>query len=181
MFFSKTFKVVAVPVILRQGSCGIEIHTQTRHVINKDYDPLYDNTYETCGETLEPGESVISAALRGCAEEMGVPDFQPQKLIGADAKNYNTRDEDEILGFEPYYYVQQMRGPQPWVGLVFIVVVDSDFEPRLDKEGEVSAHQWWAPAELYTLLRNSPEKFMGFHYPALLKICSDILEGKLKA
>lgn len=83
----------------------IQIHTQNRQVVNKDYDPLYDNTQETCGETVNDYENIIEAAIRGCQEELGCPDLIPEKIIGGDGKVFSTRPEDEILGLAPYYAV----------------------------------------------------------------------------
>ena len=174
------FKPVAVSVVVRKHEKhGIQIHTQTRHVINKEYDPLYDNTEETCDETLKDGESIIDAAIRGCREELGTPDLRIERIIGADGKILHTRPEDKILGLEPYYFVQQIAGPQPWIGLGFVVVVPDGFEPNPDANGETSAHRWWDPKDLLKELLENPSRFMGFHYPVLLKVCTDLVGNKL--
>ena len=174
-------KVVAVPVVIRgcQEAYGIQVHTQTRRVLNSDYDPLYHGTEETCGETLNKWESIIDGAIRGVKEELGAPDLEILKIIGADAETFSTRPEDKILIIDPYCFVQQLVGPQPWLGLGFVVVVPSDVKFSPDKEDEVSAHQWWNPRKLLETLISNPERFMGFHYPVLLKACEDIIEGKI--
>ena len=92
------------------------------------------------------------------------------------AHTLSTRPEDEMLSLEPFGFIQQLKGPQPWVGPVFVVEVRSDFEPQLDEEGEVSAHRWWTPLELAEVLRTTPIAFMGLHYPALLSVCEDLLD-----
>ena len=174
------FKPVAISVVVRKHKkYGIQVHTQTRHVINKEYDSLYDNTEEACGETLKPGENIIDAAVRGCKEELGRSDLKIEKIIGAEGKIFSTRPEDRILGLKPYYFVQQLAGSQPWIGLGFVVVVPNDFEPKLDVEGETSAHQWWNPEDLLKELRKNPSNFMGFHYPVIIKVCEDIVGNKL--
>lgn len=185
------FKVVAIPVVVRfHPEHGWQVHTQKRHVINKDYDPLYDNTFETCGETAKEGESIIETALRGCFEELGATKEESEKfeLIDPEIGDFFTGEfyttgkkdpdgnQDEILGFAPIYFVQQLSAPQPWIGPVFIVQVPPDFEPRQDKEGETAGHQWWNPTELYDLIQSAPEKFMGLHLPAIKKVCEQIME-----
>jgi len=176
-------RVVALSAIGRNHKVnGIQILTQIRHVSNPDYDPLYNNTIEICGETMKAGESVVETAIRGCWEEAGCPSSSVIKIIGANGKMLSTRPEkDKILAFEPYYFVQQLRGPQPWIGPCFVVVVRDDFEPSLtqDKEKEVSGHRWRDPEELLEELQSKPEKFMGLHYPFLLKVCEDITTGKI--
>lgn len=174
------FKPVAVPVVVRKHEKhGIQIHTQTRRVIDKKYDPLYDGTEETCCETLEDWESIVDAVVRGCREELGSPDLKIERIIGAEGETIHTRPEDEILGLKPYYFVQQLSGPQPWIGLGFVVVVPEDFEPKPDAEGETSAHRWWNPKDLLRELLKNPSGFMGLHYPVLLKVCEDLIGDKL--
>lgn len=176
------FKSVAIPVVVRKHKeDGVQVHTQTRHVINKNYDPLYDNTEETCGETLEDGESIIHAAIRGCEEELGSPNLFLiiKEIIGAQGEAFSTRPEDKILGLKPYYFVQQLIGPQPWIGLGFVVIIPDDFELQQDTEGKTSAHQWWNPVDLLKELQENPSNFMGLHYPVLLQVCKDIIKGKI--
>ncbi len=176
-------KPVALPVVVRKHrKYGIQVHTQTRHVLNHKYDPLYDNTEETCGETAKDWESIIDTAIRGCKEEMGAPNLKIEKIIGGNGQTISTRPEkDLILEIpHPYCFVQQLVGPQPWLGLGFVVIVSDDFEPQQDAEKETSAHQWWDPGLLLKELHENPSKFMGLHYPVLLKVCRDIAEGNLK-
>ncbi|MBI2635368.1 MAG: NUDIX hydrolase [Parcubacteria group bacterium] len=173
-------KSVAIPVVVKVDNDGVTwVHTQTRRVINKDYDPMYHGTQETCGETVYDYEDIITAAIRGCREELGCPDLIPEKVIGADGEFFSTRSEDKILGLKPYYLVQQLKGPQPWMGLGFIVVISPDIEFHLDNDGEVSAHRWWRPIELLKNLQEKPDNFMGLHYPILIKVCQDFMEGKI--
>lgn len=176
-------RVVALSAIVRNHKDeGIQILTQIRKVVNPDYDPLYDNTIEICGETMKAGESVIETAIRGCWEEAGCPASSIIRIIGGNGNLFSTRPEkDRILAFEPYYFVQQLRGPQPWIGPCFIAVVKDDFEPSLiqDKEKEVSCHRWRNPEELLEEARSKPEGFMGLHYPFLFKACEDITAGKI--
>ncbi len=180
-------KIVTLPVIVRKKEGKPQILTQVRHVLNKDYDPLYDNTHEISGETLNPWENIIEATYRGVEEEAGCPRNMILKIIGGDNETYfstgrknETGEKDKILGLSPYYFCQQLKGPQPWAGLVFVVVVFPDFEPKLDKEGEVSGFQWWTIERLSEKLKKSPERFMGLHYPALVKVCKDLATEKLK-
>ncbi len=173
-------KLAAVPVVIRRHPVlGIQVHAQTRRVINKGYDPLYDGTEETCGETVNDWESIIDGAIRGVREELGLPDLQIVRIIGGDGEIFSTRPEDKILGISPYYFVQQLIGPQPWAGLGIVVVVPSGIEFQIDKEGEVSGHRWWKPEDLLKALQENPSTFMGFHYPVLLKVCQDIIAGRL--
>jgi len=176
-------RVVALSAIVRNHKEeGIQILTQIRNVSNPDYDPLYDNTIEVCGETMKAGESVVETAIRGCWEEAGCPVSSIIRIVGDNGNIFSTRpDKDRILAFEPYYFVQQLRGPQPWIGPCFVVVVKDGFKPSLtqDKEKEVSSHRWRAPEELLEEARSNPERFMGLHYPFLLKACEDVLAGKI--
>ena len=175
-----TPKLVVIAVVLRKHpKYGIQVHTQTRNVLDLDYDPYYGNTLETVGETVKPEENVIAAVVRGCQEELGNLDLEPV-IIGDQGTIFTTRYDDQILGFQPYYFTQQLKGPQPWVGPTFIVVVPPEFEPQQDTESETSAHQWWGPQELLDQLLNQPQNFMGLHYPALIKATQDLLSGALR-
>lgn len=166
------FKSVVIPVVVKNSLSGILVHTQTRRVINKSYDSLYDGTQETCGESLKDWEGIGAAAVRGCREELGLPDLQP-KIIGLEGQVFSTRpDQDQILWIpQPFCFIQQLQGPQPWFGLGCIAVVPPDCEPQQDAEGETAGHKWWKPEELNERLKNNPSEFMGLHYPVLRQVC----------
>jgi len=147
------------------------------------------NKQEVVGESVkDPGkrwedkwEGVFDAVVRGCREELGSPGLNPVKIICGERKTFTTMPgRDEILAFQPYLLLQQVIGPQPWVGPGFVVVVPEDFEPKPDTEGEVGSHRWCNPAELWDELHANPSSFMGLHYPLLLQVCEDIVTGRLK-
>lgn len=181
-------KPIVLGVVIRKKNKQLEILTQTRQVINKEYDPLYDGTEEVVGETIKEGENVIETLIRGCQEELGSPELIIDRIIGADSSLlwgipgafFTTGKNDKILGFTPYYFVQQLSAPQPWLGPCFVVQVEEGFEPQLDKEKEVSAHTWWDPKVLLTKMENEPSGFMGLHYPFLIEVCRDVISGKLQ-
>jgi hypothetical protein len=166
--------LVVVGIIVKWSSDeqGLFICTQTRNIRKKGYDLLYDQTQEAMGETVKEWEGVLDALIRGCREEFKSPGLVPEMVIGSDGEVFFTRPEkDEILGLNPWYFVQQLIGQHQWAGPVFIVVVPEDFEPQLDDQGEASAHKWWKPSDLLNELESTPSAFMGLHYPALLKAC----------
>ena len=164
-------KLVAVPVVIRNHrQFGWQVHTQTRNVVNKTYDPLYHGTEESVGETVKDWENIVNAAVRGLREELGAPDIRIMNIIGANESVISsTRPEDSILEItQPYCFVQQLRGPQPWAGLGFVVVVPDDIEFQLDKESEVSDHTWWMLLELLEELRSNPSAFMRARFRVFL-------------
>lgn len=180
-------KPVVVGIIYRRVGDRIQILTQLRLVQNKKYDSLYDKTYEAIGETLNQGEGVIDALLRGVAEECGQPDFKPVSI--GDPKDqtiwitgktiWTTGKGDQIGCLEPFCFVQQMGPPQPWIGPVFLIEVPSDWEPDHSKsDGEAGEPRWWDPSELLRQIQRTPEKFMGLHLPALYKFAFRIVKGR---
>lgn len=156
------------------------IMTQLRKVLNKAYDPFYDNTWETMGETVEEGESVIDALIRGCREEFGLPDFKPKKIVGINGE-WTTGRGDRYLHCEPFCFIQSLGPPQPWVGPFFIVEVPEDFKPNYEiADGESTTCKWWRPADLENAIKEFPQNFMGFHAPALYKLCLVVMKKGLE-
>ena len=174
----RNIATVAAMVIRKYSKKGVHVLTQTRKIINERYDTFYNNTEEVCGETLNPWESIMEGAIRGCQEELGVPDFKPLRIVGGDCETVSTNKDDLIVSLVPYLFVQQLKGPQPWLGPAFVFIASSDFEPK--GSDETSGYKWWFPKELSEELKNNPEKFMGRHYPILLKVCEDLIAGRIK-
>ena len=172
--------LVVVPIIIKIDDNGeIWIHTQMRRIMNPAYDTFYDGTIETCGETVEQGENIIDAVIRGCIEELGAPNLQ-LKFIGDKGELFKSTEKDLIHGLKPYYFVSQLIGPQFWYGPVFPVIVPPDFQPNPSlSDGEASDFAWKRPNEITSLIESSPELFMGLHLPAFLRICQDIRLNKL--
>ncbi len=173
-------KPVVIGVLFRRHKGGVQILTQLRLVQNKSYDPLYDRTWEAMGETLNPGESVIDALVRGVKEECGRTDFVPNRIIGADGKVlWSTSKGDNVLACEPLCFLQSLGPPQPWFGPAFAVEVAEDFEPDHSKsDGEAEAPKWWGAKEMLDAIQRDPSQFMGLHMPALEKFCLAVLDGK---
>lgn len=174
-------KPVVVGIVFKRDRIGfIRILTQLRLVQNKTYDPLYDRTFEAMGETIESGESVTDALLRGIAEECGKPGFKPLRIHGTGGKTvWTTGKKDSIVCCEPLCFVQSMGPPQPWIGPVFAVEVPSDFEPDHSKsDGEAGQPRWWTPKEMLSAIQHDPSRFMGLHMPALEKFCIATLDNK---
>ena len=179
--------LVAVTVAVRHSSGaegGYQVRTQRRTVINKAYDPLYDGTHETIGETVKAGESIASAVVRGVAEELGYKGGNLAILGSEDAAVVSTHEVDPVYMIgAPYCFVQQLGPPQPWTGLGFVALLPRSATPKqlhLDEKGEVGDSTWWEPAELMQLLQSQPEQFMGFHYPVLKKVSEDLVAGTLQ-
>eukprot|EP01048_Picozoa_sp_COSAG05_P020732 COSAG05_NODE_3607_length_1963_cov_2.597639_2_plen_237_part_00 len=182
--------LVAVTVALRRsaassaaadGSSSYQVRTQRRMIINKKYDPLYDGTHETIGETVKKGESIVSAVVRGVAEELG---FRGGglRIVGAEGNAVSTTHTvDPVLSIEsPYCFVQQLGPPQPWTGLGFVALLPPNVTLEGDGEGEVGEGTWWEPAELLHEMQSNKPKFMGFHYPVLKKVSQDLVDGTLQ-
>ena len=171
--------VGAVALIVKKRGGTYLIMTQLRRVLNESYDPLYDKTWETMGETAQEGESVIDALIRGCREEFGIPDFTPKKIMGV-GEEWTTGKKDKFIYLEPFCFVQSLGPPQPWIGPFFIVEVPEDFEPNYQRsDKEATSCKWWLPAELKKEIEEVPQSFMGFHVPALYKLCLTIMERGL--
>jgi len=183
------WRMVAVTVVLRHtpdvrgpGIGGVrtyQVRTQTRHVLNKVYDPLYDGTHEAVGETVKSGESLVDAVLRGVAEEVGYVGGNVTVVGATGAITATHRTDPVFTALEPYQFVQQLGPPQPWAGLGFVALLPDDAELGAGYD-EVRSAQWWQPAELLLKLQREPELFMGFHYPVLLKVCQDVASGALQ-
>ncbi len=182
-------KPVVIGIIFRCKEDGsVEILTQRRLVKNKDYDPLYDRTWEAVGETLEKNENVLDALVRGIREECGKPDdFEPEAIYGSkviDLMNsedwMSTTDKgDRYLVVEPFDFVQSLGPPQPWIGPVFLVEVRYDFEPDHSKsDGEAGEPKWWSPEQLSQEIESSPKEFMGLHISSLKKFANKVTAGR---
>lgn len=175
----KQAKPVVVAIICKRSTDGFRIMTQMRRVKNPAYDPLYDNTWEAVGETLQPGEDVVTAVVRGIREECGMQvspwwirkdtdDLTQQPRIEDQIDFWMTTRGDRIILREPFAFVQSIGEPQPWLGPVFLVSVPPSWEPNFAKgDGEATEHRWWKPKDLLEEMQLHPEKFMGLHAPAL--------------
>src|SRR3989338_6141083 len=99
----KPWKLVVVGIAFKRvkSSGAILIMTQLRIVQNKEYDPLYDRTWEGIGETVKNGESVFVALLCGLKEEFGDEHFQPVAVYGANKKIWTTGKGDQVHAHEP--------------------------------------------------------------------------------
>ena len=175
---------VVVAVVVRRGPNGLpQVMTHIRDASWPGYDTFYNGTWEAVGERMESGENVFQAVARGCKEEIGLlnNDSFNCRIVDFEMcqwKMFTTGKEDYILALEPYIFLQQVEGPQPWIGPGFIVIVPDDFEPK-PATGETSGHRWWKPEELLAELKQNPAAFMGLHLPLIKKTCEDILAGKI--
>ena len=130
------------------------------------------------GETVEPGENIFEALIRGFREECGVPDFKPE-IYGMGGKIwFSTGKGDSVQCLKPLCYLHNMGLPQPWSGPAFALQVRPDFEPNFNlADGEANAVKWWDPSELGKAIERNPQSFMGWHMPALLKLCERLIRG----
>lgn len=158
---------------------GIRVMTQWRHVTHKSYDPIYDNTWEVMGETLEPGECIIYGLIRGCREGWGHPNFLPMKISGSDTEICWAKNGSGSVLTTPFCFIENLGPPQPWNGPVFLVQVHPEFEPNFTRaDGEATKARWWEAQELLHEIETNPQIFNGWHAPALHKFVRDILTGK---
>eukprot|EP00927_Polykrikos_kofoidii_P062841 TRINITY_DN57637_c0_g1_i1.p1 TRINITY_DN57637_c0_g1~~TRINITY_DN57637_c0_g1_i1.p1 ORF type:complete len:241 (-),score=41.43 TRINITY_DN57637_c0_g1_i1:142-864(-) len=179
--------LVAVTVALqRSHGTGHEggqflVRTQRRTVINKAYDSYYDGTHEAIGETVKAGESIVNAVVRGVAEELGYKS-SGLTIVGAEGSEVTTTHiTDPVFSTTaPYCFVQQLGPPQPWTGLGFVALLPDDATLEDHDRAEVGDATWWEPAELLRTLENEQQRFMGFHYPVLLKVSRDLVAGTLQ-
>lgn len=156
-------KLVVIGVAIKRCGEDVLILTQKRLVQNKSYDPLYDNTWEAMGETVKNDESVFDALVRGFKEECGNPDFLPVRIFGkSDIPFWTTGKGDAVLSCEPFSFVQSLGPRQPWVGPVFVVEMDSSFEPATAmNDGEAGEPRWWNARELSEAIEMNPDGFHG--------------------
>ena len=77
--------------------------------------------------------------------------------------------------YRPLCVVWNQGKPQHWIGPIFVVVVDPDFEPNYDGgDGEAGPHRWWWPDQLLETMSEAPDLFMGPVIPALELLCKKI-------
>ena len=142
----KPWKLTASGIAVKQNPT-IKIMTQLRLVKNKDYDPISDRTWEAVSETVEHGESITEALLRGFREESGDENFIPVRIIGQNSNSWTTgkqfdSQQDLQECHRPFCFTQNLSIPQPWTGPCFIVEVSSGWEPRYEKgDGEAGSHK----------------------------------------
>lgn len=170
---------VVVGVLVKEVQNTFQIMTQKRKVLNATYDPLYNNTWETVGESLNQGEDCISALLRGIEEECGRK--VPITSVLGNSAFWTTQKEDRIQFSQPFCFLQSIREPQLWFGPAYIVNVPKDWEADpANSDGEASDCKWWDPVKLLAATSQTPEKFMGFHLPALAKAAELIIDKSRK-
>ena len=166
---------IVIGVITKPGISGDLVMTQKRLVSNPEYDPLYHDTWETVGETLEAGEDYLSALVRGIKEECGQEVSREALMAQYRQLTLNSCRGDCVHGFEPVCLVQSVGEPQLWAGPAFEVRVDRDFEPDYSQgDGEAGDHRWWRPQELISAMEVNFEHFALFHIPALRNVCNRI-------
>ena len=129
-----------------------------RHVLDKAYDPYFDNTLEAVGESVHWGEPIVDAVARSLAEEMGLPPSTKIVFLGGEDHAGSTAVTTAhagapILSLLPYIYVQALKEPQPWCGLGFVAVLPAS-TPATSGDKEVGASAWWDPAELLAKLED---------------------------
>lgn len=175
-------RLIAIGVVVRAENSGeYSVRTQVRRVLDLTYDPLYDRTLEAVGETVQVAEPITDAVVRGLHEEVGIDVSRtPYAVFGRAGALVSTRDKsqntlDKYLTVEhPYMYVQTLKGPQPWVGLGFVVLVPPKTPATVGSDGEASNARWWNAEQLLEKLEGSRSDFMGFHYPVLKRVCQDL-------
>jgi len=175
--------LIAIAVIVRRDAAGqFSVRTQVRHVQNTQYDPMYDNTLEAVGETVKVDEPIVDAVKRGVHEEVGLDlDTTPYAVFGHRATQFvSTRERSQNsldkyhVSENPYIFVQTLKGPQPWVGLGFVVLVPPKSPATIGRgDGEADGAVWWDAKELLVKLESRAE-FMGFHYPVFKRVCMDL-------
>jgi len=173
--------VVTTFIVRKHATEGVQVLTQTRNVLNKDYDPLYHGTEEAAGETFEPDNdrTVFDCLLRACTEELGAPNFQYERMIGGTIQVQSSRPEDEVEVVEPYLTTHMLRGSQRWLSMNFVFLVAPDFEPKISDDGEVSGFTWWSPHDLMAALEQNPKRFCGLDTPAFKKLAEDLIQWRL--
>lgn len=174
------WKLAVVAIAYKVTAQGVRVLTQLRNVLNHEYDSLYDQTWEAMGETVERGEGVITALIRGCQEEWGINEVKILNPNSIESYTMTTGKKDASLYCQPRCFLQSLGPPQPWVGPVFFIQVPPEFEPDFtNADQEATEARWWEPDELSSAIANNPEEFMGWHLPAYQAICQDINHGQL--
>jgi hypothetical protein len=114
------------------------------------------------------------------AEELGYAGSK-LKIVGSEGTTVTTHGIDPVFSVEPFYFVQQLGPPQPWTGLGFVALLPAGAQLiEGNRDEEVGESKWWSPAELLRKLEAEKHLFMGFHYPVLLKVCRDLVNGTLQ-
>lgn len=175
----KPWKLVAIGIPIRFKGTEIEIMTQLRLVQNPDYDPISNRTWEAIGETVNDGESVLNALIRGFREECGDENFLPLRILGSPTQWSTDKGDLEQL-YTPICFIQNLSIPQPWAGPCHAVIVPDSWEPKYAKsDGEAGDHRWWSAEQLRRGLDHNSGAFHCFHYPAFMKLAEDILQRRL--
>lgn len=161
-----------VGVITKKGLLRKKILTQKRHIHNKEYDPLYEGTWEAVAGLLKPGEECIETLLREVREECGTP-ITTSHVVGFQKKSWTTGKGNIAKGHQPLCMLQNLGEPQKWFGPAFLLKVPVDWEPNPSlADGEAGEWKWWVPGDLHNAIQKHPEQFMVPHIPALLLACN---------
>ena len=161
---NKTY-TMAIPycgaIIEREQDGEKQVLMQTRWKPHAD--SVYSGTLEFPAGVLDkPFEDVHDTLAREISEEAGLT----LKSIKQDDRTppLNTRKDDAIVGFRPYYCTQQLKNGKPWIGFIFICEVQPG-EP-VSQLSEAKDAQWMKISEVKDIYENSPEKLFGLELPA---------------
>jgi len=149
-------------IVEREQDGGRELLVQTRWQPGPD--PIYSGTLEfPVGKLDVPYENVFDAVAREVREETGLT---LKSIKGEDRTAELTSGRDDAaFGFRPFCCTQQLKNGKPWIGFIFVCMVEPGQEPKA-QVSETKDVRWVKASELQKMFENSPEKFFALELPA---------------
>eukprot|EP00282_Hemiselmis_andersenii_P016401 CAMPEP_0114132036 /NCGR_PEP_ID=MMETSP0043_2-20121206/12877_1 /TAXON_ID=464988 /ORGANISM="Hemiselmis andersenii, Strain CCMP644" /LENGTH=333 /DNA_ID=CAMNT_0001225517 /DNA_START=54 /DNA_END=1056 /DNA_ORIENTATION=- len=182
--------LIAIAVFARETPMGeFEVRTQTFSARKSAVvDPMFVDRIESFSAVVSLDENPIGAITRELMRPvheggMGLtqPDIAKMSVLGMSKGDveyqYTVRDNthavqthrDRWYGMhEPYLYIQALKGTKPWVGVGFPVLVPFEVSKQMG-EGPLQGGV------------TQPMEYAGAHYPFLLRVTGDLVNGALKA
>ena len=130
-------------------------------------DPVYSGTLEIPAGVLDhPFENIFHALEREILEEVGL---KLKSVRDGNGINYTGDKNDIVLGFKPFYCVQQLQNGKPLIGFIFIAEVEDSLP--VAQLSEAKDARWIDYAELKIIVEYEPEKVFATVLPALRAYC----------
>jgi SAM-dependent methyltransferase len=160
---TEKYAVPCVGAIIERENNGIwEVYVQTRW--KPGGDPKYSGTLEfPIGRLDTLYENIFDILAHEINSESGLT----LKSIKGDSrtKAISPQDDDAAFGFRPFCCVQQLKDGKPWIGFIFVCVVEPGVEPKTQLSESKDA-KWMPASEVEALIKTSPEKFFTLELPA---------------
>jgi hypothetical protein len=102
--------------------------------------------------------------------------FTDQERVQCRKERDKKRDRYFVYQ-NPYVYVQALQGSIPWTAIGMITFVEESVKEISDFQLDLET-AWWPAEKLLDELMQNPSRFVGLHYPVLLKAALDLKAGR---